>query len=165
MKMGIKVLEAKKQHLDYDDYEVGDEFVTAMITITETHLVMFSSLFGDLNMGHTCDHFTKDITEGIAAGRKVVHGHLVMVMACGLFARMGVMLYTKQGAYLGMPDWRIKRPAHVGDSISAKFKVMEKQVHDTKPEWGKIRFAMTVYNQDGEVLQTGEHLHYFWLGK
>ena len=163
--MGVKVLEAKQQHLDYDDYEVGDEFVTAMITITETHLVLFASLFGDLNMGHSCDHFTKDITDGIAAGRKVVHGHLVMVMAQGLLARMGIMMYTKTGAYMGMPIWRILRPAYVGDSISATFKVVEKQVHEKKPQWGKIKFAFSVYNHEGTLLQTGENLHYFMLGK
>jgi 3-hydroxybutyryl-CoA dehydratase len=163
--MGVKVLKARDQHLEYDDYEVGDEFETAMITITETHLVMFASLFGDLNMGHSCDHYTKEISRGIAAGRKVVHGHLVLVMGAGLLARMGVMMYTKTGAYMGMPNWRILRPAYVGDSITAKFKVLEKKVNEKKPEWGMLTFGMSIYNHDGELLQTAENLHYFWLGK
>jgi acyl dehydratase len=163
--MGVKVLKAEDQHLDYEDYEVGDEFITPMITITETHLVMFASLTGDQNLGHSCDHFTKEIVGGIAEGAKVVHGLLVLVMACGLFARMGVMAYTKRGAYLGMDRWRCIIPAHVGDSISAKWKVLEKQVHEKKPEWGRIKFGMTVLNHKGEVIQTGEHVQYFWLGE
>jgi acyl dehydratase len=163
--MGIKVVNSRDQHLEYEDYEVGDEFIAPPITITETHLVLFSSLFGDQNLGHSCDHFTKEVTDGIAAGRKVVQGHLVMVMGQGLLARMGVMAYTKTGAYLGMPIWKILRPAYVGDSIYSTFKVIEKKPHPTKSQWGILKFEFNVYNYAGEKLQTGENLHYFRVDK
>ena len=65
-----------------------------------------------------------------------------------------------------VPVYQVVKDKNVED-VDRKtiFKVIEKQVHETKPEWGKLKFGFSVYNQDGELLQTGENLHYFWLGK
>ncbi len=156
--MGVKVLEAEKQTLDYADYEIGDEFVTPMVTITETHLVMFAALTGDYNMGHTCEHFCNELAGDIGGGTRMVHGLLTMSIALGLFMRMGIMMYCKQGALIGADRWRCILPIKIGDSIGARFKVLEKETIEKRPDWGRIRFGMTITNQKGETVQVAEYL-------
>ena len=156
--MGIKVLDSKDQTLNYDDYEVGDEFITPMTTITETHVVVFSGLTGDFNLGHTCEHFCNELTGDIGGGTRMAQGALVLSMAMGLFMRMGVGAYMKQAAFMGLDRWRCIGTVMIGDSISATFKVLEKEVIEKRPEWGKIRFGMTVNNHKGELIQVAEHL-------
>jgi acyl dehydratase len=64
----------------------------------------------------------------------------------------------KQGAYLGIDRWRFIAPVKIGDSVGAKVKILEKKVFEKKPEWGVIRFGMTITNQNGKVVQAGEHV-------
>jgi acyl dehydratase len=154
--MGIKVLNSENQTLDFEDYEIGDEFITPMITITETHLVIFAGLTGDYSMGHTCEHFCNQLGGGLGGGTRMVHGLLGMVMALGLFSRMGVTNYLKEGAFMGIDRWRFKAPIKIGDSIGSRIKVLEKNALEKKPEWGSIRFGVTVTNQRGEIVQSGE---------
>jgi acyl dehydratase len=156
--MGKKVLKSEEQTLDYDDYEIGDEFITPMVTVTDTHLVMFAGLTGDYSMGHTCEHFCNELSGDIGGGTRMVYGLLGMVMALGLFARMGITTHLKQGAFLGVDRWRFKTPIKTGDSIGSKVKVLEKKALGKKPEWGSIRFSVTVTNQRGEIVQSGEQV-------
>ncbi len=156
--MGVKVLNSERQTLAFEDYEVGDEFITPMVTITETHVVLFSGLTGDFNMGHACEHFCNELTGDIAGGTRMAHGLLVLSIGMGLFMRMGVMTYFRQAAYLGCNHWRCIRPVKIGDSIGARFRVLAKEVMEKKPEWGKITFGMTITNQKGETIQAAEHL-------
>jgi acyl dehydratase len=156
--MKVKVLEAEQQTLDYEDYEVGDEFITPMVTLTETHSVLFAGLTGDYNMGHTCEHFCNELSGDIGGGTRMIHGLLVMSVGVGLFQRMGVSMYMKQGAYLGIDRWRFVAPTKIGDSVGARVKVLEKKVFEKKPEWGVIRFGMTITNHKGDVVQAGEHV-------
>jgi acyl dehydratase len=156
--MGIKVLDSENQTLGYDDYEIGDEFTTPMVTVTETHQVIFAGLTGDYSMGHTCEHFCNELSGDIGGGTRIVYGLLGMAMALGLFARMGVVGHLKQGAFLGIDRWRFKAPIKIGDSICSRVTVLEKKVLGKKPEWGSIRFGVTVTNHKGEIVQSGEQV-------
>ena len=156
--MKVKVLRAEDQTLDYEDFEIGDEFTTPMITLTETHLVLFSSITGDFNLGHTCEHYCNKLSGDLGGGTRMIQGLLGLSVGVGLFQRMGISAYLEKAAYLGIDQWRFIHPIKIGDSIGCKVEVLEKKVWEKKPEWGFLRMKMTIINQNDEVIQTGEHL-------
>lgn len=156
--MGVKVLDSEKQSLSYEDFEIGDEFITPTVTVTETHVVIFAGLTGDYNMGHTSEAFCKTLTGDIGGGTRMAHGLLGLSLGMGLFLRMGVLLYLKQGAYVGVDRWRCLAPIMIGDTIGARFKVLSKEIMKKRPEWGEVIFGMTISNQRGETVQAAEHL-------
>ncbi|MBU9726235.1 MaoC family dehydratase [Diplocloster modestus] len=55
----------------------------------------------------------------------------------------------------GTKNWKIYGKAHVGDTIYTKSEIVDKI--DNKPTRGVIVTQMSILNQKGEVLQTGEY--------
>lgn len=98
----------------------GDEIVTAALTVTEAHVVMWSSLTGDWVPLHT-DAVTAAESE---FGERVAHGPLTMALALGLVTQQrifdGVVL-----AWLGVDKVRALAPVRFGDTIAVHVRVAE----------------------------------------
>jgi acyl dehydratase len=135
--------------LFYDDFSVGQNWVTPRRTISEADVVMFAALTGDYNPVHTDEEFAKTTP----FGRRILHGPAVFAIATGLEFRLGI----KEGtaiAFLGM-TWNLKAPVLIGDTIGVVQKV--ESVRTTKnPGRGIVTFWVEVRNQRGEVCQEGE---------
>src|ERR1700732_1547974 len=89
----------------FDDLQVGQEFITAGRTVTETDIQMFAMLSGDWSPIHTDDEFAQKSI----FGRRVAHGPLGIVISVGLMVRMGVLEGTAL-AGLEYSDWVFKKP-------------------------------------------------------
>lgn len=99
---------------------LGDEIATAALTVTEAHVVLWSSLTGDWVALHT---------DAVAAaesefGERVAHGPLTMALALGLVTQQrifdGVVL-----AWLGVDKVRALAPVRFGDTIDVRARVSE----------------------------------------
>jgi len=134
----------------FDDFVVGEEYVTPGRTLTETDVVMFAAMSGDYNELHTSEAFGKTTQ----FGRRIGHGLLGLAVSHGLFFRLGLVEGTAI-AFLGIDSWKFEAPFFPGDTIRVKVQVAEKKPSRSKPDRGVIRFFFQVLKEDQSVIQTG----------
>ncbi|ACI59659.1 MaoC domain protein dehydratase (plasmid) [Rhizobium leguminosarum bv. trifolii WSM2304] len=148
VKVEQKALTVGKSAMFFDDFKVGQEWLTPRRTITETDIVMFAALTGDHNPVHTDEIFA----QSTPFGARILHGPAVFAIVTGLEFRLGI----KEGtaiAFLGM-TWDLKAPVKMGDTIHVYQRVDEVRL-TSKPGRGIVNFWLEVRNQDGLVCQQG----------
>jgi acyl dehydratase len=134
----------------FDEWVVGEEYMTPSRTITETDVVMFAAMSGDYNELHTSEEFMKNSQ----FGRRIVHGLLGLAISHGLLFRTGLTEGTAI-AFLGVESWKFEAPIFFGDTIRVKMKVTEKRPSKSKPDRGVVKLFMEVIKQDETVVQSG----------
>ena len=134
----------------FDDFSVGDRFVTASRTVTEADVTAFAGLSGDYNPIHT----DKEFGGASAYGERIAHGVLGLAIATGLKFRLGVFDGSVI-AVLGF-DWNFKAPIRIGDTIHCTLVIEEKRP-TRNPERGILFQRIQVLNHHGDVLQEGVH--------
>jgi 3-hydroxybutyryl-CoA dehydratase len=130
----------------YDEVAVGERFGTA-VTVTETHLVLGSGLFGDFNSLHVDEEFSKKSM----FGTRILHGPFTSALVA---APVGMYFSRTALAYLEH-HCRFKAPVRAGDTISTEWTVTEKL--DKPKHLGGICVLQGVArNQKGEVAVEAE---------
>jgi acyl dehydratase len=131
----------------FDDFTVGDVYVTGSRTITSTDIVNFACLSGDFNDVHTNWEYCKTTP----FGEPVAHGPLVYSVAAGLVYASGINDGTLI-ALLEISKWAMLGPVRHGDTIR-----LEQEVLNTRPtssgDRGVVTFERRVVNQHGDVVQ------------
>lgn len=141
------------QGMWYEDFEIGESFLTAGRTITEADVVMFAGLTGDYSQVHTDEEFCRE-TE---FGTRIAHGLLGLSIAQALGWRTN---YT-QGtgiASLGYKDWKFSAPILIGDTVRARYTPRDKRLSRSSPGLGIVTDHIELLNQRGEVVQNGHHI-------
>lgn len=133
----------------YEDYTIGDEFITPARTITETDVVMFAALTGDYNRLHTDAEYMRTSP----FGERIAHGLLGLAIINGLKYRTDI---DSDGviAFLGL-TWTFSAPIKLGDTIHATFRITAKRP-TSKPDRGIIIQTIHVQNQHHQTVQEGE---------
>ncbi|MBU1276114.1 MAG: MaoC family dehydratase N-terminal domain-containing protein [Proteobacteria bacterium] len=127
-----------------DDFNPGDIYTTARITLTETHVVQWAGL----TMDFYPLHMDKVYAEQTQFGQRLVHGPLIFAMAVGLVGSAG-FAGNSAIAWLGVNNMRMLKPVFIGDSITVVVEVIEKR--ETKsPDKGVQTWRYTVKNQNGQ---------------
>jgi acyl dehydratase len=134
----------------FEDFEVGQEYVTRGLTITESHVFAFAGLSADFNPLHT----DETVASKTPFGTRVAHGLLGLVVASGLINQLGLTEGTTL-ALLGFKDWQFKGPIKFGDTIRVKISIIDKK-ETSKPGRGIINRKLEVINQHDELVQSGE---------
>jgi len=132
----------------YEDYHVGQEFVTKSRTVTEADVVNFAALSWDTNALHTDAEFAKKTP----FGERIAHGMLGMVIHSGLSQMLGIMEGTLV-AFLGM-TWSFQLPIKIGDTVHVVQRVKEMR-ETSKADRGLVTFEKELINQRGEIVQRG----------
>ena len=131
----------------FEDFEVGQEFISPARTITLTDIVNFACLSGDFNEVHTNFEYCKTTP----FGEPIAHGPLVYAVMAGLQYASGINDGTLI-ALLQNDQWRMLVPVKHGDTIRARVRVLEKK-ETSKPDRGVIVVQREVVKQDGVVAQ------------
>jgi acyl dehydratase len=135
--------------LYFEEFEPGQEIITAARTITETDLVNFAGLSGDFNFIHT----NAEAAQDTPFGARVAHGMLVASIATGLAVQQGFI----DGTTLAFREltWRFTKPVFIGDTVH-----VEVTVTQAKPMarlgGGLVTFDARVLNQRAEIVHKGE---------
>ena len=129
----------------FEDFEIGEEALTAGRTITEADIVNFASLTGDWNEIHT----NKELAEHSLFGQRIAHGALVFSVATGLSVRLGQTADTVI-AFYGLDRLRFVKPTFIGDTIRVRQKIESKSERDDKS--GIVTILNEVVNQREEVV-------------
>ena len=132
--------------LYFDDFSVGQRFVTNGRTITEADIVNFAGLSWDHNKLHTDAEYAATTQYG----KQIAHGLL------GTVAHSGLSYQLTEDSILAFLEltWKFKLPIFVGDTIHVEQWVKELR-ETSKGDSGILTFEKEVINQRNEVVQTG----------
>ena len=130
----------------FEQFEVGQQLVTAARTITEADIVNFAGMSGDYNQIHT----DADFAANYAFGQRIAHGLLVQSIATGLAVQSGII----EGTVLAFRELSAKfsLPVFIGDTIHVELEITETKAL-RRLGGGNINMKYGVYNQDGKVVQ------------
>jgi len=133
----------------FDEFAVGDRFVTASRTVTEADVVSFAGVSGDFNPLHTDEIFAK----ATPFGTRIAHGMLVLSIASGLANQLGIF----EGTTIALMEQRVRYTGAVrfGDTVRLEMEVESKK-ETKKPDRGVITFKTTVLNHKDEGVIEGE---------
>lgn len=132
-----------------EEFEVGQQVITAGRTVTEADIVTFAGLSGDFNQIHTDAAFS----EAAPFGRRVAHGLLGLSIASGLAVQTGIMEGTVM-AFREINNWKFIKPIFIGDTIHVELEIVETKLMP-RLGGGLIVIILDVKNQDGETLMKG----------
>jgi acyl dehydratase len=140
-------LKAEPRGRYFEDFEVGDEFISPARTITLTDIVNFACLSGDFNEVHTNFEYCKTTQ----FGEPIAHGPLVYSVMAGLQYASGVNDGTLI-ALLQIDGWKMLDAVKHGDTIRLHAKILEKK-ESSKPDRGVITLQRRCIKQNGVVAQ------------
>jgi acyl dehydratase len=135
----------------YEDFQVGEAFVTTGRTVTEGDLLQFAALTGDWNQLHMNEEFSR---QG-PFGQRIAHGLFGLALMEGMKYRLG----HHDGTAIASLSWNVRfaKPICIGDTIRVRVRVTALRV--TKhPGRGILTEAVEVLNQRNEVVSEGEHV-------
>lgn len=133
----------------FDEVKVGDAGVSAEVTVTKAMILAYADLTGD----HTPVHVDEDFAKKSHFGGIVAHGLFGLSLADGLKTKAS--LQFPPGASLGW-TWDFAKPIYVNDRLHVKFRIGAMRP-TKKPDWGIVILPSELINQNGEVVQKGEH--------
>ena len=136
----------------FEDYKIGEKFVTPARTITEADIVLFSAFSGDWHPIHTDSEYAK---KTIFAER-IAHGLLGLVVGSGLAFRLGSQGVLPKNfiAFYGMDNFRLTSPIKIGDTVHLEIEVIDLILK--KEKRGIVHFRSKLINQRGEMVNVHE---------
>lgn len=131
------------------EFTVGEKFTTLSRTVTETDVVLFAGITGDMNPIHT----DRSYADNLPFHSRIAHGLLGAGIATGLWGRMGLVDGSAIAAL--STEWKFVGAIKLGDTIHCEIEVLEAKRFKSKPDRGILNIGYTILNQDGQVCQTG----------
>lgn len=134
----------------FEEYRIGEKFITSARTVTETDVITFACSTGDMHPNHTdAEYMSKS-----QFGKRIAHGLMGIAWAHGLMYRLD-LLTESAIALICVEDWKMVAPIFIGDTIHAEITVKELIPSRSKPDRGVMKMYFELINQDGLVCQTG----------
>ncbi|WP_370318776.1 MaoC/PaaZ C-terminal domain-containing protein [Oricola sp.] len=133
-----------------EDWVEGSVDISPGRTVTETEVVAYSWISGDVNPMHTDEVYASNSP----IGARIAHGTLGMSIATGLSSQIGGLVGTAIAA-LGVDEWRFYKPIFIGDTVTLHATVVSARVSRSKPDRGVLVRRMDLHNQHGDIVQTG----------
>ena len=131
------------------EFTVGEKFTTLSRTVTETDVVLFAGITGDMNPIHT----DRSYADNLPFHSRIAHGLLGAGIATGLWGRMGLVDGSAIAAL--STEWKFVGAIKLGDTIHCEIEVLGAKRSKSKPDRGILNIGYTILNQDGQVCQTG----------
>jgi len=132
----------------FEDFAVGDEFVSPAKTITEAEIVDWAFRYDPQPF-----HMDKQAAGAHMYGGLIASGWLLGAVAFRLF----MMTNPWGAASLGSPGCdalRWVKPVRPDDTIHVVVTVTEARPSRSKPDRGVVNMAWDVRNQDGDTVMT-----------
>ncbi|HEX6212301.1 MAG TPA: MaoC family dehydratase [Methylomirabilota bacterium] len=141
--------------LYFEDFPPGDVRESPPRTVTRDEIVAFARQF-DPQPFHLDE----------AAARRTIYGGLLASgwHTCAVYMRLMWETFLKDTASLGSPgvdEIRWIKPVRPGDTLRARFTVLEAIPSRSKPDRGIVRSLSEIFNQHGDVVMTMRGLGMF----
>ena len=135
----------------FEELHVGDRFVTARRTITETDVIQFVTLVGFIEPLFLDLEY---IERESLFKRRIAPGSLVFAYSEGLVVQTGLIHGTGM-AFVGLDKMALKLPTFVGDTIHVEGEVIGTHA-GKRPDAGRVTWRHAVKNQKGESVMALE---------
>ena len=126
----------------YDEVRIGETFGSSL-TVTETHLVLGSGMFGDFNPLHIDEEFARKSR----FGGRILHGPFASALvssSAGMYFAGTAIAYLEHAC-------RFKGPVRTGDTLTTVWTVTEKS-DKPKHRGGMVTMSGLTKNQRDEVV-------------
>ena len=132
--------------LYFDDFHLGQKFVSKSRTLTEADIVNFAGLSWDHNQLHTDAQYAGQTQYG----KRIAHGLL------GVVTHAGLTYQLTEDSILALLEinWKFHLPIYIDDTIHVEQTVKDLRESSTGDR-GILIFEKEVKNQKNEVVQTG----------
>ena len=130
----------------FDDLEV-DMSAALSRTVTETDVVLFAGITGDMNPVH----LDAVAAERSQFGRRLAHG----MLTAGHISAVLAQRLPGPGAIYMEQSLRFTRPVFIGDTVTSTAQILE-----IDRDRRRLRLATRCANQDGKTVLDGEALLY-----
>jgi oxepin-CoA hydrolase/3-oxo-5,6-dehydrosuberyl-CoA semialdehyde dehydrogenase len=136
--------------LKFGELELGKTLVTEPRMVTLEDIEHFAHFTGDTFYAHMDEEAA---AANLFFGGRVAHGYLLLSFAAGLFVdpAPGPVL-----ANYGLDNLRFVKPVKPGDAIRVQLTAKAKTPRNA--EYGEVRWAVTLTNQNAETVATYELL-------
>ncbi len=137
----------------FDDYVVGDRFVTDSVTITEGMILQFARMY-DTQVFHT----NLDQAAQSNFGGLIGSGLQTLNFSFALFFRLELVQPVALGGP-GLDNLRWTRPLRPGDTIHVVCEVTQARASRSKPDRGMLTMRHDTFNQADELILTFDCMH------
>ncbi len=124
-----------------DTIQLGDS-ASFTKTVTETDIVLYAGITGDLNPAH----INAEAAKASMFGQRIAHG---MLSAGFISCVLGMYLPGPGTIYMGQ-ELKFLKPVYIGDTVTATATVIERI-----EEKNRLKLETVVTNQNGDVVITG----------
>jgi 3-hydroxybutyryl-CoA dehydratase len=131
----------------FEEFEIGQRYVSPARTVTEADIVNFTGLSGDFFPLH----IDAEYASRSRFGKRVAHGLLVLSMATGMVPANPERVV----ALYGLDRVRFLRPVFIGDTIHIEMEVAEKR--ERTDGAGVVSFNQSMMNQNGEPVMVNTY--------
>jgi acyl dehydratase len=135
----------------FEDQKIGRNGLSPTRTVGAHDVTTFAGLTGDMAELHTSETYAA----ASEFGGRIAHGMLNLALAHGLVVRSG-RLVTSGVALLGWNNIRFLAPLRLGDTVQADWETIALRDSDSRPEMGIVTDRITLKNQTGTVIMTGD---------
>lgn len=139
----------------FEDFTQGQTVDLGSVTFTEPQIIEFARAFDPQPIHVDPEAARGSIYAGlIASGWQTVTAYM----------RMLVDQIVADSASLGSPGLdhlRWPRPVRPGDTLRARFRVLETRLSKSRPEWGIVRSRGEMFNQRDELVMSVEAVNFF----
>ncbi len=132
----------------FDDFEIGERFVTAGVTLTESLIIDFAMRYDPQPF-----HIDVEAAKASTYGGLIASGFQTFALGFRMVLEMGVLRACGMGSP-GTDELRWLKPVRPGDTLHTELEVLEKTPSRSKPDRGVIRVKYRVKNQRGEDVMT-----------
>jgi 3-hydroxybutyryl-CoA dehydratase len=133
--------------MNFEDLQLGQSAHFTK-TITETDVILYAGITGDLNPAH----IDQTYAEQSRFGGRIAHG----MLTAGLISATLAMKLPGPGSIYLTQSLRFTKPVRIGDTVTARVEVLE-----LIPAKRRARLSTKCTNQHGDALLDGEAL--VWL--
>ena len=130
----------------FEEFEVGQHFVSQGVTVTEASIIDFASRYDPQRF-----HVDVEAASRTHFGGLIASGFQTLGLSFRMFFELGVLRESGIGAP-GVEELRWTAPVRPGDTLHTEAEVLEVRPSKSKPDRGIVRLRYTALNQRGETV-------------
>ena len=136
------------ENMWFEDFEVGQRFVSQGVTFTEASIVDFAFRYDPQRF-----HIDREAAERTHFGGLIASGFQTLALSFRMFFQLGAIRDSGIGAP-GIESLHWTAPVRPGDTLHTEAEVIELKPSRSKTDRGIVRIRYHALNQRGETVMT-----------
>jgi acyl dehydratase len=137
----------------FDDFEVGERFLTRGVTLTESAIIDFAMLYDPQPF-----HLDVEAARQSNYGGLIASGFQTLALGFRMVIETGIFRACSMGSP-GFDELRWLKPVRPGDTLQTELEVVDKKPSTSKPDRGLLRLRYAIKNQKQEEVLTFLSMH------